>query len=269
MIGKRAAGSPLHVSVRLMSSYAKEWLALVAEMHDQTMRALFGETPTMDARGPFDSMLEQLEKRFAVLFAGAALKMAPRQIMAVDEQAVRDLGMSLRDVSKHLTLKSNVFSGPLQDTIRGAVSDNVDLITRIPRDYLAKIKQDVEASIGPGGKGLQSLVPVMEARYGEAKRWANHVAHDQTRKAYTAINATRCESSGIEEAEWVHTMGSNAPRPYHIARAPNGLNGLIFRFDKPPIIDLKTGERGLPGHAIFCHCTFRPIINLKKFAEAS
>lgn len=269
-----AKGGALHISVALMSRYADEWEKLVSEMHTETLQviasALAGGAYVMDsftADASFNEQLFQnLSDKFNVLFAGAALRMAPKQIMAVDEASVRDLNMSLKDVSKFVSIQASVMTGPLEHLLRSRIGDNVDLITRIPQEYLTKVKADVYASIAPGGAGLKDLIPVMEERYGEAKRWARQVAMDQTRKAYSDINVERCHTVGVTKAEWIHTMGSNKPRIYHMTRAPAGLNGLIFELKNPPVIDLKTGERGLPGHAYFCHCTMRPIVS---FAEVA
>ena len=40
---------------------------------------------------------------------------------------------------------------------------------------------------------------------------------------------------------------------------PNGLNGYVFDLAKPPVIDLKTGERGYPGQCIGCSCFLVPV----------
>ena len=45
---------------------------------------------------------------------------------------------------------------------------------------------------------------------------------------------------------------------------PQGLNGGIFDFDNLPVIDEKTGERGIPGQAINCKCRMRPIVEFEK-----
>jgi uncharacterized protein with gpF-like domain len=37
------------------------------------------------------------------------------------------------------------------------------------------------------------------------------------------------------------------------------MDGKIFSFDDLPIIDRKTGERGIPGQAINCRCTMTPV----------
>lgn len=112
------------------------------------------------------------------------------------------------------------------------------------------------------GRGLQDLLPFMTEKYLGQKRWAQHVSLDQAHKAYQAITRTRVQALGCEEYEWVHSMGSKHPRELH-----KRMNGKTYRFDDPPVIDERTGQRGHPGDAIFCGCTMKPRFKLKKQDE--
>ena len=87
---------------------------------------------------------------------------------------------------------------------------------------------------------------------------------------FNTLSARRMASVGINKVRWIHGFPKE-PRPYH-ARVwdgksgkkdghPNGLNGFIFSLDNPPIIDEKTGERGLPGRLPFCSCRMEPVID--------
>ena len=58
---------------------------------------------------------------------------------------------------------------------------------------------------------------------------------------------------GFEEFIW-NTIMDTHERQLHAE-----LNGKIFRFDNPPIIDERTGQRGLPGETYNCRCGFIPI----------
>ena len=39
------------------------------------------------------------------------------------------------------------------------------------------------------------------------------------------------------------------------------LNGQVFRFDDPPVIDERTGQKCLPAQTYNCRFTFSPVIN--------
>lgn len=249
----------LKPSVSVGAAYVRELEALTAEMHKEVEKAVLAEyrnTAAADAAGDFWS---RLAERLASKFAAKATPLATGFLTRVNANATSNLERSLKSTSADLTL--NMKNTPaVTKAIKSRISDNVDLITRIPAEYLDKVKKSVNDSLKKGN-GLADLVPAMEERYGEAKRHARLVALDQTRKAYTAINTAKMKANGITKFEWVHSGGSQEPRPYHLHSPANGgLNGGIFDINDPPIIDQKTSERGLPGDDYNCRCTMRPIV---------
>jgi hypothetical protein len=74
------------------------------------------------------------------------------------------------------------------------------------------------------------------------------IARDQVRKVTTAINVERAKSAGITKFRWRHSGGGSEPRQDHV-----DMDGMIFSYDDPPVIDERTGERGYPGQLINCH----------------
>ena len=67
------------------------------------------------------------------------------------------------------------------------------------------------------------------------------------------------EKLGLKKFEWLHSGGGHHPRPDHVA-----MSGNIYSFTSLPIIDSKTGERGIPGQAINCKCVMRPVIEFEQ-----
>jgi SPP1 gp7 family putative phage head morphogenesis protein len=112
------------------------------------------------------------------------------------------------------------------------------------------------------GSGLDKLVPYLTKKYEGDARHAKFVALDQIRKASENVNAARLQSLGVEEYVWMHTGGERYPRKLHMR-----YSGRTFRYDDPPIIDERTGERGKPGDAINCRCRARPVVNFLKMKE--
>lgn len=250
----------LRMSPTIESNYAKQWHALVEEMYKETVPAVLGEfretAIANDAEEDFWSrLLARLSKSFAEKAEGLAFSMLSR----VDRNATNMLERSLKSTSADLTLKMKN-SKRVQRVIDERVDANVKLIKRIPEEFLDSVREDVNKSL-QSGNGLSTLEKDMETRYGESRRHARNVALDQTRKAYTAINTAKMQDNGIRKFEWVHTGGSQEPRKHHKDNPANGgLNGGIFDINDPPIMDPKTGARGLPGQDYYCRCTMRPIV---------
>ena len=180
---------------------------------------------------------------------------------------------------------------PLSETLRKRIRRTKSLIEYVPRERARKIIAE--------GVSLIKTIPSEEnhlriARYimrvfdGRATRdsliaylmriggvdydRAQMIADDQLNKASERFLVEKWRGQGCELVKWVH-KGETNPRVYHLRKwngvsgkrngRPNGLNGYIFPIDKPPIIDLKTKERGYPGQMINCKCRLEPIWSKK------
>ena len=161
---------------------------------------------------------------------------------------------SMQKLSGGLSLKTSVISGTMKETMTASVAENVALIKSIPQKYGTDIAGAVMRSI-TAGNGLQDLIPALENYEGQTERRARNIALDQTRKAYNSLNKGRLQALGVKEFEWLHTGGSQKPRKDH-----QEMSGNIYRFDDPPVIDQRTGERGFPGQAPNCRCRILPVI---------
>jgi SPP1 gp7 family putative phage head morphogenesis protein len=171
-----------------------------------------------------------------------------------DKASKSALAQSLKAMSGGLMIKTNINSADLRETVKGSIAQNVSLIKSIPAEYLQKVSGAVFRSV-TSGQGMADLKPQIQ-KYGDmTERRAKNVALDQTRKAYNSINADRMRKVGIKKFKWVHSGGGLHPREDHIA-----MSGNIYSFDDLPIIDQKTGERGLPGQAPNCKCFQIPVI---------
>ncbi len=260
----------LHPPVNAASEYAEELQKLVREVYRALVKELKAApvadgsafVPTLDAGTSYiDRLMRKLTDRFEIQFSNIGQKLATDLVTRTNEASTRSIKNSLREVSKDLTIGAEVMTGPLAGAIHDAVSDNVKLIKRIPANLLASVRDDVVKSLAPGGGGLSDLLPKLQEAYKGNKRRAELTAMDQTRKAFKAINVAKMGTAGQKKFEWIHSGGSDNPRPYHMHRWPNGLNGGIFSVDEPPIINEDTGERGLPGDEPYCRCNMRFIIS--------
>jgi SPP1 gp7 family putative phage head morphogenesis protein len=206
-------------------------------------------------------LLSQLSKRFTALFTDRAGGLAEALNKGVSDVTARQLGESLKDVSGGVTLKTDVVSGRVAEVMKAGVKENVALIKSIPADYFQRIQGDVMRSIQTGA-GMADLVPAILAHGQSTKKRAELIARDQTSKATTAINRARMQGLGIKQFEWLHSGGGKEPRALHLQ-----LDGQIFDLDNPPVIDNRTGERGLPGQLINCRCRMVPVVTFGEPAE--
>lgn len=203
-------------------------------------------------------LVRELTRRFTALFVDKVGGLVEAWAKGISRQSAVGLGQSLKEVSGGVTLKTDVINGAAADVVKASIKQNVALIKSIPREYFLEIEGEVMRSI-QSGRGMADLQPFLEKRYGLTKKRAALIARDQTSKATTAINRARMQSLGVKKFKWLHSGGGKEPRPLH----KDVLNGKIFSFDDPPVIDERTGERGLPGQLINCRCRIVPVIEFK------
>lgn len=204
-------------------------------------------------------LLNQLTKKYDRIFGDASKLLSTRMVDQANKSSQRQISQAIQKMTGGITLKGEILSGDLKETMKASISANSDLIVSIKSQYLDKVKDAVYRSIS-SGNGMSDLKPFFEKQFGMTERKAKNIALDQTRKAYNSLNADRMRKVGMNKFEWVHSGGGHKPRELHITDWPAGLNGGIFDVNDPPVIDERTGERGLPGHAPNCKCVMRPLL---------
>lgn len=271
-------GGALIPAVSIGREYEKPILTLIRRLSDdirREMRRVFAESQhhgamdddkgagAAEVGGNVASQariaLNALLDKYAPLFNRVAKKATKRMIGRTLRNSSATLGMSLRQISEGLTLKTDLMNDRILEIASASTTEAVNLIKLIPQKYLAEVQGQVMRSIVSGG-GLQELQPFLIEKYGQNIRHARNVAMDQTRKAYTGINAGRMKALGVKQFEWLHTGGSNEPRKLHVE-----MNGNIYNLDDPPFIGVMYGQDvyGLPGTLPNCRCRMRPIVNFE------
>ncbi|WP_322740627.1 phage head morphogenesis protein [Providencia heimbachae] len=200
--------------------------------------------------------LNRLKRRWDKIFNTQSSAMADKFVSQVDIGAQRNLDDSLKQLSGGITIKTPAMPEALKDKMIAATAENVSLIKSIPTQFHQRIESAALRSISQGGEGAKTLLDVIRHTGSVTESRANFIAVDQTRKITTAANCERMKSVGIRKAVWNHSGGSAEPRELHLE-----LDGETFDLDNPPVINKKTGKRGLPGEEQGCKCFCTPIID--------
>lgn len=265
-------GTKLAYNAAAQERYVEALTRLVKQMTSQTIRevrAMFKSTGALDHAMDADVasqariITNKLTAKFEALFGRRAKELAERMAAAADLNSRKALGTSLKQLSGGLTLKTDIMNRQLRTVVTATVAENVALIKSIPTDYLFQVKGDILRAITTG-QGLADIIPALEEYEGVTLRRARNIALDQTRKAYNNINKGRMQTIGIQKFEWVHSGGGQKPRELHIE-----MDGNVYSFDDLPVIDERTGERGIPGQAINCRCTMVPVIEFNNETEGA
>lgn len=263
--GATFKGDQLHPPASVSVRYANALSKLVTDMTTTVRRevlelfktdhaaAHFGQDATISSQSRI--LINNLRARFEDLFAKKARPLAEQMATGAENASGTALHSSLQKLSGGMSIKTHVTNPVLQNIYKASVTENVSLIKSIASEYLQKVEGAVMRSITTGN-GLQDLVPAIEQYDGQTHRRAVNIALDQTRKVYNSVNKGRMQTIGIKKFQWHHSGGGAHPREDHVE-----MDGNIYSFDDLPVIDPRTGERGIPGQAPSCKCTMSPVFD--------
>ena len=127
-------------------------------------------------------------------------------------------------------------------------------IKQFSADTIQELREAVEANALTGYR-FDNLLKRFQNRYDVSKSKAELLAQTETAHYVSLHQRARYEESGITKYIW-RTAGDSRVRKDH-----QDLNGQIFFFKHPPVIDTRTGERGNPGMGIRCRCSAEAIIS--------
>lgn len=272
-------------SDRSRSWYSRR-LRILTSVMDGRMRAYFQRTG--EVLTPADrTELARLRSRFTAIFDDEARPLATRffersirYTQAAFIQATKPIvdaqrkDLEDRKARKMASRKYEVQIDGRRNRLelhqfREGIEANVNLIKTIPSQYFDKVQKAVEARTR-GKMTRKALIQRIYNLGGITRRRAAMIADDQAAKACEAMMLARCRNAGVKRVVWLHTGTSVEPRDYHKRKwdghsgkrngRPNGLNGFVFNLNEPPVIDLKTGERGYPAQLINCRCSLAPVI---------
>ena len=105
------------------------------------------------------------------------------------------------------------------------------------------------------GKSVKDIANYITKEFGTSQKHAKFLARNESAIATSSYLSAKYRAEGFTHFKW-HTILDGRERPLH-----KELDGKIFRFDNPPIIDERTGQKGLPSQTYNCRCTFSPYID--------
>ena len=265
--GAALVGSPLKPSHSAEQLYRVTLQKAIARMRKDYERELKKQlkpaikAAAMDANlgAQLGIMFGGLDDKWGKFFGKLARNLAGRVVNRINQTSKRNLDASLKDLSGGLTIKTPKMPEAMLSELQAATRVNVGLIKSVQSLYHEKVFQAVMNNVGDAEaiKGAAEKLVSKTYFIGESvSERAALIARDQTSKLTTATNAARMKSAGVTRFRWRHSGGSYNPRKLHLS-----YDGQEFDIDNPPIIDERTGERGLPGQAINCRCYMVPVID--------
>lgn len=222
-----------------------------------------------------NAKLDSLGAKWSKRFEEFAKDYSPRYVNQILRMSNMQIKSVLKDwfSEKRFELFGQVIPTEIRQVVNADITYNVSLISSLAKRYHERVLGSVMRSITGGGSLKQLTLEI--ARYGGMEyREAKNIALDQTRKVYTSITLRNCQRLGVKKMKWLHSHARKEPRPLHITKFNgdysnyphvNGLDGLIFDLDNPPVIQEKKGKQdeitGYPSQLPFCGCVMVAVID--------
>lgn len=128
-----------------------------------------------------------------------------------------------------------------------------DIKNRDPEEIIKM--REVVGQMALDGKSQITIRQYIENRWKVKQQKAKFLARNESKLAVTEYLKAKYQNEGSQEFQWVANLDERVREDH------KELNGRTFRYDDPPIIDKKTGRRGLPGEDYGCRCTFIPVFS--------
>lgn len=189
--------------------------------------------------GQIDSKIEKLDFTFQYESA----------IENIDKQFTRTIGSKLGITADLMPSDKK--------RIAEEYSDNLKTYVKIfTQEQTKKMREEVEENFFTGYRA-DRLEKIIKDRYGISRRKAHFLARQETNLLTAKYREIRYADGGVTKYEWSTTPhGGSGVRPDH-----QELNGKIFSFDDPPIVDKANGRKANPGEDYNCYCKALPIFD--------
>lgn len=167
---------------------------------------------------------------------------------------VIDLGVKISDVK----LDDSILD-PRAKKIAEDYTYNMDYwVKNWKAKEIVKMRMSVQHLVQNGAR-TETIKKYFQDRWGIAGRKAEFLARNESGIAGSVLKATHYQEMGCSHFMWLKST-SKEKRELHLeyAKKTNNQYGIggtnIFAFDNPPIIDERTGQRGLPQQTYNCSC---------------
>lgn len=202
-----------------------------------------------DPKRPLDvSWVRQALEEYARALKPWAEKAA--EVMVTEVAARNEAAWKATAREMGSLLRREISSAPIGSVLRQRMSEQVRLITSIPREAAERVHGLAMEGLETGVRAERIAEQILET--GDvSKARASLIARTEVGRASSELTEARAKFAGSEEYKW-RTAGDKDVRDSHRA-----MEGKIVRWDSPPVLD---GIKGHAGAVPNCRCWAEPIL---------
>lgn len=163
-----------------------------------------------------------------------------------------DLGTQFERTLKPLHIIPYELTDFQREQLSKNYNNNLDYyIKKWTGEEISKLRLGLQELIVEGATP-KSLEKYILSQKDVGQRKAKFLARQEMKLFVSEYQKNRYKEYGINQFKW-STIMDGRERELH-----KEYNGRIFSFDDPPIVDDRTGEKGIPGSAFNCRCKAIP-----------
>ena len=167
--------------------------------------------------------------------------------------AIKSVDQGFREVAKTMTVKPTLSEKSKEDLAKN-YSQNMDLwVKKFTEREISELREIAEENAQKGYRA-DLLADKIRRRFGVSESKAKFLAQQETGLFMSKYRAQRFGDAGVKRYIW-RTTGDVKVRHDH-----KSLNGRIFSYTDPPVVDEATGRKGNPGEDFNCRCVDQPIL---------
>lgn len=160
-----------------------------------------------------------------------------------------DAGNEVKKNIKTLNIIEPELSEQQKNEIAKAYTNNMRdyVIKDFADERIPQMRAKIQELVLQGYR-LDKIQELLQKEYGFMARKAKFLAQNETTIMLAEYKKVTYKEMGFDKFIW-RTITDGRERELHKA-----LNGTVWRYDNPPVIDERTGQRGLPGQTYNCRC---------------
>jgi SPP1 gp7 family putative phage head morphogenesis protein len=195
---------------------------------------------------------EKLKATLDDAFAGLDITLAGRRVDA--RGAVDSVEDGWRESARGIEIAPELQEDS-RDRLAEAYSDNMDLwIKKFSRGMIVDLRESVEENARQGYR-FDRLAAQIRSRYSVSTNKARFLARQETSLFMAQFRRQRFGEAGVTRYTW-RTSHDGRVRHDH-----KKLDGRVFYYEQPPVVDETTGRRANPGEDYQCRCVDIPILD--------
>lgn len=175
-----------------------------------------------------------------------------------------DAGNEIHKTVRHINIIEPELTQEQKESIAQAYTNNIQgyMIKDFADERIPLMRAQIQEAVLHGYR-LDTVEDIIKKNFSEVANKAHFLAFNETNIMLAEFKRVHYQAMGFEKFIW-QTRADSRVRDLH-----KKLNGTVWRYDDPPVVDERTGAKGLPGQIWNCRCQAIPYIEDSKFINAN